>query len=99
MIDLDKYMDEGIRIKLFGKEVTLKQLTAKLATDIGELESDITEGNAYQNRAKITLKILNNNAEKVTFKLEDIEKIPVKLQTSISNEVFKYIYKLENDPN
>ena len=103
MINLDKYFNEGIKVKLFGKEITLLQPTAKQYNEISKLEAKFVglknEEEAYKIRSEITLKILNNNAEGVKFTKVDIEMIPVKLQLAINNKVAGYVYELENDPN
>lgn len=99
MINLDKYIEEGIQVKLRGKEVTILQLTAKLSREVGKLESNIDKGDGYDNRAQITLKILNNNKEGIKFTQEDVDAIPVKLQVAIGNEIAKFTYQLMNDPN
>ena len=99
MINLDEYINDGIKVKLNGKEVTVKQLTARLAKEINKLESGINEENSYETRAKVTMKFLNNNVEGVLFTEKDIENIPVKLQTTICSEVSKFVYDLKNNPN
>lgn len=105
MLDLDKCIDSGFEIKLFEKKVTLKQLTYEDVVKIGKLETEmskegIKEEVIYINRAKITQIFLNNNAEGVKFDLEKIKNsMPVKLQVALGNEVAKFIYRLEKDPN
>lgn len=105
MLDLDKYLNDGVDIKLFGKEVTLKMLTYKDTVEIGKLEEemrkeDITAEKANDIRAKITLIMLDNNAQNIKFDINQIKnKMPVKLQVALANLVAKFIYKLENDPN
>lgn len=99
MINLDEYINDGIKVKLNGKEVTVKQLTARLAKEINKLEAGMNEENSYEIRAKVTLKFLNNNVEGVLFTEKDIENIPVKLQTTICGEVSKFVYDLKNNPN
>jgi hypothetical protein len=103
MIDLDKYFNEGIKVKLFGKAITLLQPTAKQYNQISKLEARFVglenAEEAYKIRSEITLKILNNNAEGIKFTNEDVDKVPVKLQLAINNKVAGYVYELENDPN
>ena len=99
MLDLDKLIREGIEIKLNGKVINVRQLTVKQAKEIDKLQSEMNEKNAYEKRTQITKIILNNNLENVRFSDVDIEKIPVKLQVAIHNELNKYVYDLSNDPN
>lgn len=99
MINLDEIMEQGVQLKLNGKEVTVKQLTIKQAKKIDKLQSEMDETNAYEKKYEITLALINNNKENIKFTEKDIENIPVKLQVQIHNEVNKYMYKLANDPN
>lgn len=99
MINLDEYINDGVKVKLSGKEVTVKQLTARLAKEVNKLESVMDAENSYETRANVTLKFLNNNVEGVLFTESDIENMPVKLQTTICNEVSKFVYDISNNPN
>lgn len=99
MLDLDKLMNEGIEVKILGKQVTVLQPTIKDCKTLDKLQAEFNDKNAYEVRAAITKVILNNNAEGVKFTDEDIERIPVKLQTALHIEINKFIYDLANSPN
>ncbi len=99
MLDLDKLMNQGIEIRLFDKDITLLQPTAKVAMEIDKIQSEMNEENAYDKRIEITKIILNNNSEKIKFTEEEVRTIPVKLQVSIHQEISKFVYNLRNDPN
>lgn len=99
MLDLDKLMNEGIEVKILGNQVTVLQPTIKDSKIIDKLQSEMNEENAYEKRAAITKVILNNNAEGIKFSDEDINEIPVKLQTALHIEINKFVYDLTNSPN
>lgn len=99
MLDLDKLMNEGIEVKILGKQVTVLQPTIRDSKTIDKLLSEMNEKNAYEKRISITKVILNNNAEGIKFSDEDINKIPVKLQTALHIEINKFVYDLTNSPN
>lgn len=99
MLDLDKLINQGVEIKLFDKEITLLQPTAKTAERIDKLQAEMNEKNAYEKRKDITKIILNNNVEKINFTDEQINKIPVKLQVTIHQEINKFVFDLVNNPN
>lgn len=99
MLDLDKLMNQGIEIRLFEKDITLLQPTAKVAVEIDKIQSEMNEENAYEKRKDITKIMLNNNVEKINFTDEQINKIPVKLQVTIHQEINKFVFDLVNNPN
>ena len=99
MLDLDKLMTTGLKVKILGKEITVLEPTAKQFKRIDKLQSEMTDESALEKRAEITKLILNNNAEGIKFTDEDIEKIPVKLQVLIHTQMSGFIYKIVNDPN
>jgi hypothetical protein len=99
MIDIDKYINLGIEMKVLGKEITIKQPSAKLTREINAMEKDMTEENYLDIREDVTLKILNNNVEGIILTKEGVAEIPFKLQTLITNELAKVVYEIENNPN
>lgn len=99
MIDIDKYINLGIEMKVLGNQITIKQPSAKLTREINAMEKDMTDENYLEIRENITLKILNNNAEEIKFTKAGVAEIPFKLQILITNELTKMVYKIENDPN
>lgn len=101
-IDIDKYINQTINIKIDGKEVGIKQPTAEMTQRIAEIEdkalkSKTSEGLNYG--MEITLLILNNNDKNIEFTMEDIKKIPFKLQNIIKEKIRDMVYEINNDPN
>ena len=99
MIDIDKYINLGIEMKVLGKEITIKQPSAKLTREINAMEKNMTDENYLEIREDVTLKILNNNVEEIKFTKVEVAEIPFKLQTLITNELAKVVYEIENNPN
>lgn len=66
----------------------------------GKIKEAPNSEKSYEDRCKITQLILNNNSENIKFSYEDIrDKMPVKLQVALNNEVAKFVYKLNNSKN
>ena len=99
MLDLDRYLKQSVTIKLNGESVEVLQPTAKMTKEIGSLEKSLTEENYLEIKSKITHIILNNNNSNKVFSLEDIDKIPYKLQDIIIKEITDMVYEADNDPN
>lgn len=99
LLDLNKLINTGIEIKLGDKKATIKQPTVKIIKKTDNLIKEMTDKNAYENRFEITKILLNNNVEGIKFTDEEIQSIPVKLQTQIHEEINSFIYDLENNPN
>lgn len=102
-IDIDKYLRQTITIKIQGKEVGIMQPTAELTQRIAEIEEKASktkktsEGLNYG--MEITLLILNNNDKNIEFTMEDVKKIPFKLQNIIKEKIRDMVYEINNDPN
>ena len=99
MINIDDYLNIGVEVKINGEVIEVLQPTAKMTKEINKLEKEMNEENYLQIKSKITAMILNNNKQEKKFKDSDIDKLPYKLQDLIINEVTKFVYKADNDPN
>ncbi len=95
MINLDKFLKQGVEVMINGEVIEILQPSAKMTKEIGQLEEDITEGNYLDVKSKITHKLLNNNASGKEFTIEEVDNIPFKLQDLIIKEVTCMIYKVE----
>lgn len=99
MINLDKYLNQSIDMKLNGEVISVLQPSAGMTKEISKMENEINEENYLEIKSKVVHKLLNNNASGKKFTLEEVDKIPYKLQDLITKEISGMIYKAENDPN
>ncbi|WP_404988169.1 hypothetical protein [Clostridium culturomicium] len=99
MLDLDKYLKQGIEIKLNGEVIEVLQPTARMTKEISKLEKEITEENYLDIKSKIAHLVLNNNNLCKEFTINEVDNIPYKLQDLIIKEVTSMVYKADNDPN
>lgn len=99
MIDIDKYLNITIDLKINGEVITIKQPSAKLTKAIGEMEKEINEDNYLELKSKIALLLLNNNNSKKTFTLQDVENIPFQVQDIIIKEIIGMVKNADIDPN
>ena len=99
MLDLDKYLNQGVDIKINGSVVTVKQPTASMVKEIRKIENSTNEKNDLDNKSKITMLLLNNNTSGKMFSSNEVDEIPYKLQDLIIAEIFKFVAEADNDPN
>ena len=99
MLDLDKYLNQGLDIKIDDKVVTVKQPTAAMVKEIRKIENTTTEKNDLDNKTKITQLLLDNNTSGKKFSSGEVDKIPFKVQDIIIAEIFKFVAEADNDPN
>lgn len=99
MIDLDKYLNATIEFKLDGQIIRVKQPTALATKKIGNLEAGAVEENYLDSRCEITQIILNNNEDGKKFTVNEVEKIPFKVQDLIIKKISEMVFEAENDPN
>lgn len=99
VLDLDKYLKQGVEIKLNGEIIEVLQPTARTTKEISGIEKSINEKNYLEVKSKIAYIILNNNNSNKEFTMDDIDNIPYKLQDMIVRTVSSMVYKADNDPN
>lgn len=99
MIDIDKYLNRSIDIRIFGEVLTVLEPTVKSQKIIAELTKATTAENLQEMNSKITLEILNNNSNERIFTIADADKLTTKAQVAICNEAFSMINSADSDPN
>ena len=99
MLDLDKYIENELEVKIFGKKVHVKEISARMMSRINMIEKGMTPGNIGEKRTEVAVVVLNNNREGVTFEEKDFENIPYVVVDKITEEVSKMKKRVEGDPN
>lgn len=99
MLDLDKYIENELEVKIFGKKVHVKEITARMMSCINKIEKDMNSGNIGEKRTEVALLVLNNNRERIVFEEKDFENIPYVVVDKIAEEVSEMKKRAEEDPN
>lgn len=99
MLDLDKYIDNSVRIKLFGEEYDVLEPTMEMVMQVDKIEKDVNEKNVNDKRIEIFLLFVNHNKQRVTFTKEDVYKIPFEAVVNTIGEISALRYEAEADPN
>lgn len=99
MLDLDKYVNNSIKIKLFGEEVDILEPTMETVMAIDALEQDLTKENVHEKRIETAVLFLNHNKQGIVYEKEAIKKIPFEAISTLIAEVSAMRYKADTDPN
>lgn len=96
MLDLDKYINNSVRIKIFGEELDILEPNVQMVMQVDKIESDQEE---KENALEIALLFLNHNKQGRTFTKEQLRKIPLEAIYHLNLEISTLRYKAEEDPN
>lgn len=96
-IDIDKYIDESVKIKFKDKVLDVKEPSARLTKELINLEKSITNENALDIQEETVRLILNNNKNGIELTTEDIKEIPYKVQKIILREIKTMRERVEPD--
>lgn len=99
MIDLDKYLNNSIRIKLFGKEYDILEPTIAMNMQMAEIEADLTEENRHEKRLESGLLLLNHNKQRRTFTKDELSRLPFEALTRAIAEIVLLRLKADQNPN
>ena len=77
MLDLDQYMNNSVKIKLFGKEYDVFEPTVGMILEMDQLEADLSEDNVYEKRIDACLLLINHNRQGREFTADEIKKLPL----------------------
>ena len=99
MLDLDQYMNNSVKIKLFGKEYDVFEPTVGMILEMDQLEADLSEDNVYEKRIDACLLLINHNRQGREFTADEIKKLPLEAVIRLIAEVSALRLKADTDPN
>lgn len=99
MLDLDKYMDQSIEVRIFGKTVHAKLPGIRIYNQIDVVEQDLDKENLPQKRLEVAKILLDNNKEGHVFELEELSELSVEAIESVVAEFAKLKMQADTDPN
>ena len=98
MLDLDQYMNNSVKIKLFGKEYDVFEPTVGMILEMDQLEADLSEDNVYEKRIDACLLLINHNRQGREFTADEIKKLPLEAVIRLIAEVSALRLKADTDP-
>lgn len=99
MLDLDKYINNSMRIKIFGEEYDILEPTIGMNMEIDKIEADLTKKNLHRKRIETAVILLNNNKQGKRFTAEELKTIPFEALSRLIAEIAIFRLEADNDPN
>ena len=99
MLDLDQYINNSMRIKLFGKEYDIIEPTIAMNMEMNRIEEDLSEENLHKKRMQAGVLLLSHNRQGKRFTEEELAHLPFEALTRVIAEVALFRLEADNDPN
>lgn len=99
MLDLDKFINNSIKIKVLGEVYDILEPTLGMNMEIDKIESDLDEKNVYQKRIDVVKMLMNHNKQEKVFTDEELKKIPFEGIARILAEISLLRLNADKDPN
>lgn len=99
MLDLDKYIDNSMKIKFQGKEYDILEPTIGMNIALNKIEADLNEGNLHKKRLEAAKLFMSYNRQGKKFTEEELEQIPFEGLTRVLAEIAMFRLKADTDPN
>lgn len=99
MLDLDKYINNSIQIRLFGEEYDILEPTIAMSMEMERIESGLTKENVHKKRLESGVLLLSHNRQGKTFTTEELEKLPFEALVRVIAEIVMFRLKADANPN
>lgn len=99
MLDLDKYINNSMRVKLFGEEYDVLEPTVAMTMKMDEIEKNLSEENLHQKRLESAVLLLSNNQQGRKFTEEELKRLPFEALTRVIAEIAVFRLRADSDPN
>lgn len=99
MLDLDKYINNSIQIRLFGEEYDILEPTIKMIMEMNRIESNLTEEDMHKKRLEAGVLLLSYNRQGKEFTEDELAKMPFEALTRVLAEISLLRLKADSDPN
>lgn len=99
MLDLDKYLDNSVEMRIGGEVIHVMQPTLRMIDKIDMIESDLTEDNIRGKQLETAVLFLNHNKEGRKFEKQDLCEWTIDAITKFITTMSILRYEAESDPN
>lgn len=99
MLDLDKYINNSLKVKVFGEEYDVLEPTLEILIKTTCIEADMTQENKYEKQLQTAELLLNHNKQGKEFGKEELKKLPYEALVRLIAEIAILRLKAETDPN
>lgn len=99
MLDLDKYINNSIELKVHGETVHVKQPTVAMIEKLDTIQKSSNKDNMTEKRIEAAILFINNNEENKVFTEKDLKEWTLEAIAKVIAELSVLRYEAENDPN
>lgn len=99
MLDLDKYINNSMKIKVLGKEYDILEPTIGMNIELNRIEEDLSESNMHQKRIEAAKLLMDHNKQGKHFTEDELKQIPFEGLTRVLAEIALFRLKADEDPN
>lgn len=99
MLDLDKYINNSIKIKFHGEVYDILEPSIMMNMEIDRIESDLTRKNLHKKRIEVAVLLLNNNKQGKHFTDAELKTIPFEGLSRLIAEIAVFRLEADSDPN
>ena len=99
MLDLDKYINNSMKIKLKGVEYDILEPTIGMNMEVNRIESDLNENNLHEKRLETAKLLMDHNRQGKVFTMEELKEIPFEALSMVIAEIALFRLKADQDPN
>lgn len=99
MLDLDKYIDNSMKIKVFEEEYDILEPSIGMIMKLDKIEENINTENLHRKRIESAKLLLNHNRQQKIFTEEELLKIPFEGLSRLLAEISLFRLEADQDPN
>lgn len=99
MLDLDKYINNNVEMKIGGDVLHVIQPSVEMIDKIDTIEKDMTEENIREKRIEVVCMMLNHNMEGAKIKKESLYKWTQEALMKVITTMSLLRYEADTDPN
>ena len=99
MLDLDRYINNSIEIKLFGEVYDILEPTIAMNMEMNRIEEDLTKENLHEKRIESGLLLLNHNKQGRAFTKKELSALPFEALTRLIAEIALLRLNADQNPN
>lgn len=99
MLDLDKYINDRLEIKILGNTISVKEPSVKTYIELQDIEKDLTKENYPEKTLQTAALFLNNNDSGLAFTRDQLSEVPMVVLEKINSAVVDMKTRVDADPN
>lgn len=99
MLNLDDYINNSMKVKLFGEEYDILEPTIEMVMKLDKIEENINQENLHQKRLESAKLLLDHNRQGKVFDMNELKKIPFEAVSRLLAELALFHLEADQNPN